>query len=177
MSTAAPTTCNKGVDLTLYYNTGDAETPVWVEHKGMIEDLTLNETEDENEMTARRTSRVVKEFNEGDIDVSITGTQITDPGYEGWQFLNSMRRGGQSRDVMILTGKIASVGSYGWRGDFRNFDRTVNGPAVGNMTSAVNLKPAAQCRTGHVEVRVVKIAVAGTAANFDPTSYVSSSSA
>lgn len=165
--------CNKGSEVTLYYNVGDADTPVWIEHIGMIEDLDVNETEELNELTGRRTSRLVKEYNQGEIELSITGTQITSPEYEGWKFLNSMRTGGVSREVCVLTGKIGKVGSYGWRGDFWNSDRTTRGPATGNMTSAVNLQPAAPCHADHSPVRVVKIASAGVTGDFDPTDFTS----
>ena len=171
MSTAVTESCKRGIDLTLYYNTGTNAAQVWVEHVGIIEDLSMPETEDENELTGRRVTRQVKEYTDGDIDISITGTQVCDPEYEGWQFLNSMRNGGPSRDVMCLTGKIGEVGSYGWRGDFRNFDRSFNGPATGNLTNAFNLKPAVPCRADHVGVRVVKVAVADAIADFDPTDY------
>ena len=175
MSTAAPNECAKGSELVLYYNTGTEATPVWVEHVGMINDMTLNETEEPTELTGRRVSRTVKEYNEGEIELSITGEQVTDTEYEGWQFLNSMRRGGQSREVMCLTGPVTSGNSYGWRGDFRNFDRTFNGPSSGTMTNPVNLQPAAQCRDGWSECRVVKTNSGGTAlADFDPTTYTAS---
>ena len=169
--TETPQDCDKrGNELTLYYNVGDDATQVWVEHLGMIDDLTMSEVEDENEQTTRRSTRSVKEYNQGDIDLNITGTQLTDTNYEGWAFLNSLRRGGNPGDIMVLTGLITEVGSYGWRGMFRNFDRTISGPATGNMTSAVNLKPAA---CADVPVRVVKIAVSDTVADFDPTVFES----
>lgn len=169
--TATPQDCDKrGNELTLYYNVGDDDTQVWVEHFGMVEDLTLNETEDENEQTARRSTRIVKEYNQGDIDVSIVGTQITDPNYEGFAILNSARRNGSPIDIMCLTGLINEVGSYGWRGMARNFDRTISGPSSGNMTTAVSLKPAA---CADVQFRVVMIAVADTVADFDPTDFTS----
>lgn len=175
-STATPESCQKGSELLLYYNTGTEASPTWVEHVGAIEDLTLNETEDLTELTGRRTGRDVKEYNEGEIELSITGTQLVDPGYEGWQFLNSMRRGGISREVMCLTGPVTTIGSYGWRGDFRNSDRTINGPASGSMTSPFNLQPAAQCHDAWSECRVVKV-VDNTGAelqDFDPTTYEAS---
>jgi len=175
MSTAAPNSCQKGSELVLYYNTGTEATPVWVEHVGMINDLNWSEVEEATELTGRRTTRAVKEYNEGEIELSITGEQVTDTEYEGWQFLNSMRRGGSSREVMILTGPVTSGNSYGWRGDFRNFDRSTNGPASGSMTNPVNLQPAAQCSDTWSECRVVKTNSGGTAlANFDATTYSAS---
>lgn len=176
MSTAAPNSCQKGSELVLYYNTGTEATPVWVEHVGVINDLNLQEVEDENELTGRRITRTVKEFNEGDIDLAISGEQVVDPEYEGWQFLNSMRTGGISREVMVLTGPVTTIGSYGWRGDFRSFDRSINGPASGSMTSPLNLKPAAQCHADWSECRVVKVVdnTGPELQDFDPTTYQAS---
>ena len=175
MSTGTPQQCKKGTKLKLYYNTGTDAAQVWVLHEGMVEDLTLGETEEENEVNDRREDREVKEYSEGEVEVSITGTQLTDPEYEGWQFLNSMRSGGSPGDVMCLTDTMDIVGAYGWRGHMRNFDRTFNGPRQGNQTNAVSLKPAAQCTADHVGVRPVKIATADTVTDFDPTVWEASS--
>jgi len=176
MSTATPESCKKGSEMVLYYNTGTEETPTWVEHIGVTGDLTLSETEESQELTGRRIGRDVKEYNEGEIELAITGEQLCDPGYAGWQFLNSMRRGGISREVMCLTGPVGTIGSYGWRGDFRNFDRTFNGPQSGNMTNQFNLQPAAQCHDAWSECRVVKVVddTGATLQDFDPTSYEAS---
>jgi len=160
--------CKKGSEQTLYYNTGTADTPVWVEHVGMVEDLDLGETEELSELTGRRTGRTVKEYNEGEIELSITGTQIHDPAYEGWQYLNAARTGGTPQEFMVLSGKISEVGSYGWRGSFWNSDRSARGPASGDLVNAVNLQPAAPCYDEHSEARVVKVATADSAADFDP---------
>lgn len=157
MSNSTVQSCNKGSEMQLYYNTGTEGTPVWVEHVGIVEDITINETDDLQEQNSRRSTRVVKEYNEGETELSITGTQTNDPEYEGWQFLNSARPGGTPKDCMILSGKIDELGAYGWRGSFWNSDRTTNGPAVGNMTNALNLQPSSPCSGDHVEVRVVKI--------------------
>lgn len=176
MATDTIQTCKKGSELILYYNTGSADTPTWVVHLGVIEDLTMNETEELQELTGRRVSREVKEYNEGEIELSISGTQITDPDYEGWQYLNAARAGGISREFMCLTGPVTTIGSYGWRGDFRNSERTFNGPATGSMTNPFNLQPAAECHSGWSEPRVVKVIddtgaslVDSTNAGFDPT--------
>lgn len=175
MSTATPETCKKGTELLLYYNTGSEATPTWVEHVGMTGDLNLSETEEAQELTGRRISRTVKEYNEGEIELSISGEQIPDAEYEGWQFLNSMRRGGISREVMILTGPVTVAGSYGWRGDMRNFDRSISGPSSGNMMSTVSLQPAAQCHDAWSECRVVKVTGETPALDdFDPTTYEAS---
>lgn len=169
--------CRKGSDVTLYYNTGTDDTPVWVEHIGMVEDLDMNETDDLNELNGRRAARIVKEYGSGETELSITGTQIHDANYEGWLYLNSARPGGTSKDIMVLSGKLNEGGAYGWRGDFWNSDRTNRGPASGDLVSAVNLQPAAPCKEDHVSVRVVKVSgstgsTGGTASVFDPTVFV-----
>jgi len=51
--------CKKGSEQTLYYNTGTADTAVWVEHVGMVEDLDLGETEELSELTVRPVRRPV----------------------------------------------------------------------------------------------------------------------
>ncbi len=173
--TTTITACKKGSDATLYYSTGTGASPVWVEHIGMVEDLDMNETDDLNELNGRRTTRVVKEYGTGETELSVTGTQIFDSNYEGWAYLNSARPGGESKDVMVLTGKLDEGGAYGWRGDFWNSDRTNRGPSSGDLVSAVNLQPAAPCKVDHVPVRVVKVTgstgSAGTVSVYDPTEF------
>lgn len=177
MSTATVESCRKGTRMSLYYNTGTLAAPVWVQHVGVIEDLDMNEDEELNELSGRRSSRQVKEYDEGEVELSITGTQLTDPEYEGWQFLNSMRTGGISREVLCLTGDIGVAGSYGWRGDFRNAVRTTRGPATGSMVNPFDLKPASKCHADWSEPRVVKIVFDDPDFNvddFDPTTYEAS---
>ena len=169
MSTAAPENCDlRGMEACLYLNLGDEETPVWHEHIGLTGDLTCTETEDQNELSTRNRNRNVKEYTEGDTDITIAGQQVMDPEYIGWQFLYSMRTGGEPQDVMFLTQPISVVGAVGWRGMMRNFDRTFNAPATGSQTQNFSLKPAA-CTT--VPVRPAKIAEADTAADYDPTTF------
>lgn len=167
--TTTPEQCDKrGQDLLLYYNVGTKATPIWVEHLGIVGDLTLNEAEELNSRSVRSSTREVNEYTEGEIELSISGTQITDTAYEGYVFLQSMRRGGSARDVMILTGTIDTVGSQGWRGKMRNSDRGVSGPESGAMTTNFNLQPAACSDT---PVGPVQINVAGTVSDFDPASF------
>jgi len=129
----------RGRDMVLYYNTGTCESPVWVLHKGIIGDLTLGETEDDEELSSRNPYRLTKEYLDGEIDLSITGTQSTDSAYAGFQAL--MTRGLVS--VMVLTGPVDVAGGTGWEGEWRNKDRTINGPTTGSMLTNFNLKPAA----------------------------------
>ena len=169
MTTASPTKCDRrGKELSLYLNTGDATTPVWVYHQGMIGDLNLGEVEDDNQLETRSLTTLVKEYLEGDIEMSITGQQLVDEDYEGYLFLYSMRAGGDAKDVMILTGPIDTEGVVGWRGKMRNKDRSITGAAQGGMPANVNLKPAACTDTS---VRPVKIGAASAVSDWDPTTY------
>lgn len=167
MALSAPENCDlRGMDACLYFNMGDDDTPVWVEHIGLTGDLTCTENEDENELSTRNRNRRVKEYTEGDTDLTISGTQVMDPEYIGWQVLYSMRTGGSPYDCMFLTQPISEVGAVGWRGFMRNLDRTFNAPATGSQNQNFSLKPAACTLVG---VRPVKISVADTPANYDPT--------
>ena len=167
--TATPLDCEKrGQELTLYYNVGTDAVQVWVEHLGVVGDMNMPETEDLQEQSTRASDRTVKEYNQGEIELAITGTQLTDTQYEGYTFLNSMRRGGTAKDCMCLTGLISEVGSQGWRGQMRNSDRTVSGPESGSMITNFNLQPSACAVT---KVRPVQIESADTVTDFDPTTF------
>lgn len=159
---------NKGKDMILYYNVNTCEAPVFVEHEGVIGDLNLGMTDDEEELTRRSSTSNMKEYLPGKTDISVTGTQITDGNYEGNAALNSAIADGDPIDVLVLTNDIDTVYSYGVRGKMYNFDRSINGPATGEMEQSFNLKPAA---CADCPVRYVKVAEAGTAADWDPTDY------
>ena len=60
----------KGSELSLYYNSGnDCGNEVWVYHKGITGDLSINETEDEEELSVRDPAQIVKQYVEAKIDV------------------------------------------------------------------------------------------------------------
>jgi hypothetical protein len=166
------TLCDKkGSEFSLYLNLGnDCSTPVWTFHKGVTGDLAIGETEDEEELSVRDPAQVVKQYTESKIDVEISGEQVVDHLYEGCRFLNASRSGGHAIDVAVLSGYIGDVGSEGWRGRFRNFDRSRTGPETGAPTQTFRLKPAA-CQTATCKVRPVLIAAAGTIADYDPAVY------
>ena len=166
------TLCDKkGSEFSLYLNLGnDCGTPVWTFHKGLTGDLSINETEDEEELSVRDPAQIVKQYLESKIDVEIAGSQVIDPLYEGCRFVNAARSGGYSLDVAALSGYITDIGSEGWRGRFRNFDRSRTGPDSGAPTQTFHLKPSA-CQITDCKVRPVLIAVAGTVADYDPTVY------
>lgn len=171
---AVPVDCqNAGRDMILYYNVGDCATPIWVEHLGVIGDMNLGDVDDEEQLSRRRSTSRIKEYLPGDTDISITGQQITDGNYEGNAFLNSMRRGGEPGDVLVLTEPISSVNAYGVRGKMWNFDRSISGPASGEQEQQFSLKPAA---CSDCAVRYVHVEVAETAADFDPTDFTPVSS-
>lgn len=132
----------RGREMSLYYNTGSCDSPVWVKHTGIIGDMTIGETEDDDEHTTRDPARVTKEYLDGEIDLTISGTQVTDELYAGYQKM--FTRG--AVHWMALTGEADDVSCSGWEGEMRNKDRTVNGPATGGMTTNFSLKPAA-CTT------------------------------
>lgn len=162
----------QGSDFSAYYNVGTAGTPIWVLHDGIIGDLTLGLTDDENQSTRRSATSNFKEYLPGRTDCSFTGQQIPDGNYEGQAAFNSAIKDGTPIDLLLLTDDIDTQYSYGVRGEFYNFDRSISAPAEGEMEQSFNFKPAA-CPT--TAVRYVQVAVAGTAADFDPTdiTYVS----
>lgn len=167
-TTSTPLKCDRrGREGTLYLNTGDDVSQVWVEHLSLVGDLTIGEVEDDEELETRSATRVYKEYIEGNVDINITGSQTIDENYLGFLFLYAMRSGGNPRDVMVLTNTIDVDGSVGFRGKMRNKDRTFNMPATGAMTQAFSLRPAA-CTD--VSVRPVKVS-SSTPADWDPTSY------
>lgn len=162
--------CDKsGAEYTLYYNTGTCGTPVWVEHIGIMNDVSIGETDDESELPLRQPSILVKLFTVGKTDLSISGEQAADPLYEGWSFLNAMRNGGEPGDVMVLSDDLSVVGATGWRGKWWNIDRSETAPQSGSASKTFNLRPAA-CTD--CTVRPVQVAVANTAADFDPGTFV-----
>jgi len=165
------TLCDKkGLDFSLYYNTGTCDTPTWVFHKGVTGDLNLGETEDPQERSVRDPAQLVKQYVGSKIDVEISGEQVVDQLYEGCAFLNSLRSNGVAGDVACLTGRITDVGSMGWRGKFRNFDRSLSGPEEGAAVQTFMLKPSA-CVSDECKVRPVMIASANTIADYDPQTF------
>lgn len=159
---------NPGTDMSVYWNAGTANSPIWVLHTGIIGDLNLGLTDDENESTRRDSSTNFKEFSPGKTDCSITGNQIPDGNFEGLNAFNSAIKGGDPIDLLVLTGPITEQYAYGVRGEFYNFDRSLSGPATGDMEQAFNMRPAA-CPT--VPVRYVQITAPNTVATKDWTNF------
>lgn len=157
-----------GSNAKLYYNlSGDCDAPVWVEHVGITGDLNLADTDDQQQVN-RRTGVRVKAYNPGDTEIAITGTQIPQANYQGFQVINAAKRGGSPRHFMFLSGPISSVNSFGYSGMFYNFDRTVSAPAEGEMEQSFELKPAA-CVATECEIQAIKVLSAGTAADWNQT--------
>lgn len=166
----------KGSEFSLYLNLGnDCSSPVWTYHIGVTGDLSINETEDEEELSVRDPAQLVKQYIESKIDVEIAGEQVVDQLYEGCAFLNSARSGGTPVDVAALSGYIDDVGSMGWRGRFRNFDRSMAGPETGAPTQQFRLKPAA-CQATACKVRPVIIQSANTVSDYNPQTFVETTS-
>lgn len=156
---------NEGSDFSCYYNVGTAETPIWIYHKGLIGDLNLGMVDDKNE-SSRRTGSNFKEYLPGRTDINFTGQQITDGNYEGNAVFNSAIKDGSPIDLLILTDQKDVQYSYGVRGEFYNFDRSISAPASGEQEQTFDLSPAA-CAT--TPVRYVMIDPADTVTNHDPT--------
>lgn len=158
---------NDGSDMRLYYDiSGTCATPVLVEHVGIIGDLNVPDTDDENQVNRRGDSGTIKKYNPGDTDVSITGTQIVAGNYEGFLAITKAKKGGSPGIFLVLTGPVSEVNAIGYFGKWYNFDRSISGPAEGEQEASFNLKPAA---CSDCEVRAVKVAVADTAADWDQT--------
>lgn len=143
-----------GSDMSVYWNAGTAESEIWVLHIGITGDLTLTLTDDENESNRRDSTANFKEYSPGKTDCSISGVQIPDGNFEGLAAFNSAIKDGDPIDLLVLTGPIDEEYAYGVRGEFYNFDRSINAPASGDMEQNFNMKPA-KCPT--VPVRYVQI--------------------
>lgn len=165
------TLCDKkGSEFSLYLNLGgDCTTPVWTYHKGVTGDLNIGETEDKEERSVRDPQQLVKQYVGSKIDVEVTGEQVVDQLYEGCAFINSLRGNGGAGDICALTGYMTTVGSSGWRGKFRNFDRSVSGPETGAASQTFSLAPAAcsDCR-----VRPVIVEEASSVDDYNPETFV-----
>ena len=168
MPTTEITSCqNDGDQMKLYYNlSGDCAAPVWVEHVGIINDLNLNDTDDQQQVNRRGSINSIKEYNPGDTELEVSGTQIVQGNYQGFQVINSAKKGGVARHFMILTGPISEVNSIGYAGLFYNFERSISGPGDGEQEASFLLKPAA-CASDDCKVKAVKVLSAGTAADWN----------
>lgn len=167
MTTLEITQCQyNGSDARLYYNlSGDCNNPVWVEHVGIVGDLTLTDTDDQQQVV-RRGGGSIKTYNPGDTEISIAGTQVPQVNYQGFQAITSAKKGGSPRHFMFLTGPIATVNSFGYSGQFYNFERSVSAPGEGEMEQSFELRPAA-CVLDECEVKAVKVLSGGTASDWN----------
>jgi hypothetical protein len=169
MTTTNITQCDRrGDELSVYYNTGTCETPVWVFHKTVVGDVSVADTDDENSSDERDPDQLYKTYSPGKSDLAITGTITVDPGYEGDSLFMSMRPGGEPADLLVLTGPIDEVGNVGYRGAFWNLDRSIEAPNSGNMRRSFNLRPAscADCM-----VRPVRVESANSVEDYDPAVF------
>lgn len=170
----------KGSEVSLYYDTADdpaavggsnCATPVWVFHKGITGDLSINETEDEEELSVRDPDQMYKQYSESKADLEISGEQAVEPGYEGYIYLNSARTGSYARNFLVLTGYLTELLNVGFKGKFRGFDRSITGAESGPAKQNFKLKPAACVRAG-CKITPVKTAAASTIATYDPGAFV-----
>jgi hypothetical protein len=174
------TDCDKkGSEVSLYYDTADdpttsggssCTTPVWVYHKGITGDLSFNETDDEEELSVRDPDMYYKQYSESKSDLEISGEQTVSPTYEGYIYVNSARPGSFARNFLALTGYLTEVGNVGFKGKFRNFDRSITGPETGAPKQNIKLKPAACVKSG-CKITPVKVATASTLATYDPGAF------
>lgn len=174
------TNCDKmGSEVSLYYDTADdpttaggstCTTPVWVYHKGVTGDLSINETADEEELSVRDPDQIYKQYAESKHDLEVSGEQTVDPAYEGYIYLNSMRARSFARNILILTGYLTELKNVGFKGKFRNFDFSITGPETGASKQNFKLKPAACVKSG-CKITPVKTAAAGSVATYDPGAF------
>jgi hypothetical protein len=172
------TDCDRsGSEAMIYYNsvdTGDpaydCDTPVWVPHTGIKGDIELSETESEQEQSLRDPDQLVRQYTEDKIDLEISGEQVDSIQYDGCITFNAMRARAGSRDIMILSGAITEVNVSGWRGRFRNFDRSKSFPNSGSATQKFKLKPAACIDVG-CKVRPVLVSAANVITDYDPATW------
>lgn len=173
----------KGSEMSLYYDTADdpsiaggssCTTPAWVYNKAVSGDMTITDTEDENELSARDPEMQYKQYSESKPDLEISGELLIDPDYDGFRYMNAMRAGSFGRNILALTSYLTNVGSIGFKGKFRNFDRTLSGPEAGAGKQNFKLKPSACVKAG-CKITPVKIAVSGTAATWDPGTFTTAS--
>lgn len=156
---------NDGRDAKIYYSlSGDCANPVYTLHVGIIGDLNIGDTSDENQVNRRDSNTGIKSYNPGDADVNITGTQIVDGNYQGFAVLTRAKKGGTPVYLLILSGPVTEVNAIGYRGKWWNFDRSISMPSEGEQEASFSLKPAA---CSDCPVRAVKVAVSGTAADWD----------
>lgn len=181
MSTDLVNCDKKGTEVSLYYDTADdpaisggssCTTPVWVYHKGITGDLSINDTENEEELSVRDPDQQFKQYTESKADLEISGEQAVDPAYEGYIYVNAARTGSYARNFLVLTGYLTELLNVGFKGKFRNFDRSITGPESGASKQNFKLKPAACVKSG-CKITPVKTAAAGALATYDPGAFVS----
>lgn len=163
----------KGTEMSLYYDTSDiagastCATPVWVFNKAVTGDMEMNDTEDKEEQSSRDPSRLYKEYAESKPDLEITGEMMVDRGYDGFNYVNAARSGSFSRNFLILSSYITNVGAIGFKGKFRNFDRSISGPEQGSLRQKFTLAPGS-CVLDACRVQPVEVAVANAVVVYDP---------
>jgi len=169
----------KGTEMSLYYDTADdpsisggssCTSPVWVFNKAVTGDMNIGETEDEEEQSSRDPAQLYKQYGESKPDLEVTGELLVDPGYDGYRYMNAMRAGSYGRNCLVLTSYISNVGAVGFKGKFRNFDRSISGPASGQSRQQFKLKPASCVKAGCV-ITPVNVAVADAVASYSPGTF------
>lgn len=163
----------KGSEMSLYYDTADIAagsnnclTPVWVLNKAVIGDLEIGHTSDKEEQTVRDPAVKFKQYSQGKPDLEITGEMVIDAQYEGYSYFQSMSAHGKPKNVLALTSYITTVGAFGFKGKFSNFDLSMSGPETGNGRTQFSLAPASCVASGCIVVGT-KVGPANTLAAYD----------
>lgn len=171
------TQCDKkGTEMSIYYDTADdpttaggssCTTPTWVFNKAVTGDVTITETEDEEELSGRDPALIYKQYTESKADLEVSGELVVDNLYEGYIYMNAMRSGSFARNLLVLDGYLSELNNVGFKGKWRNFERTKSGPETGAMKQNFKLKPAACVKTG-CYITPVKTAASSAIATYDP---------
>lgn len=163
----------KGSEMSLYYDTADiasgsnnCATPVWVLNKAVVGDLEIGHTSDKEEQTVRDPAVKFKQYTHSKPDLEITGEMVIDPQYEGYSYFQSMSAHGKPKNILALTSYLTTVGAFGFKGKFSNFDLSMSGPETGNGRTQFSLAPAACVASGCIVVGT-KVASASTLSAYD----------
>ena len=130
----------RGLDASLYRNTGTYELPVWAEISN-TKDLTLNLEKGEADVTTRANDgwrATVGTLKDGSIEFEM----VWDTEDAGFTALQSAYFDDTSVELAVMDGDIEEAGSQGLRASFVVTNFTRNEPLEEAMTVSVTLKIA-----------------------------------
>lgn len=128
-----------GLDAKLYRNTGDYDTPTWVEMTN-VKDLTLNLESGEADVTTRANNgwrATVATLKDGSIEFEM----VWDTADAGFTAIKTAWFGNTSIEFAIMDGGITETGSQGLRATFSITKFSRNEPLEEAMTVSVTAKP------------------------------------